>query len=136
MILSFGCDALILGILRICLRCGAFTFNSGYRLSVGLENRIQGIETLISRWGSKIGNDASVVRFRDHWLFIPDVTNSRRALPTSRADALRYALVSVRLAPFRRHGWQSIVFAVLGFRVSRFLSRIRNSGISGLVRGK
>jgi glycosyltransferase involved in cell wall biosynthesis len=107
-------------------RC-VYVQHSGFRLSVALEGRLLGLERFIERWRPQLGSDADVDAFRRRWRLIAYATNARRALASSRVEALRYALTALRLAPRRRIGWQALAFAAMGFRSARGLSRARHA---------
>jgi glycosyltransferase involved in cell wall biosynthesis len=101
--------------------------HSGYRLSLALEGRLRGLEQFLDRWGPKLGDQAAIRKIRSRWRLIALATNARRVLHASRYESLRYALAAIREAPARIQAWQALLFAVLGFRLARTLSRMKYS---------
>jgi glycosyltransferase involved in cell wall biosynthesis len=101
--------------------------HSGYRLSVAVDARMKGLDEFLARWGTSIGDAAAVKRIRRHWKLISLATNARRALSTNRLESIRYAISALRTNPACQHGWQPLLFALIGFRLARHLSRVRNS---------
>jgi len=101
--------------------------HSGFRLSVAIKGRLEGLDEFIKRWGSRFNNSVEISSYRSRWRMMSFATNSRRTLSKSRIESLHYALEAIREAPLGHPGWQALLFCAMGFRAARFLSRSRNA---------
>ncbi|MEO5659083.1 MAG: glycosyltransferase family A protein [Polaromonas sp.] len=101
--------------------------HSGYRLSVAVEARLKGLDEFLVRWGPRIGDASTVAALQRHWRLIAYATNARRSLDTDRLESLRYAWSALCTNPRKVHGWQSLLFGLVGFKTARRLSRVRNA---------
>lgn len=100
--------------------------HSGFRLSVAIEGRLRGLEQLLARWRAELGDEENVDRLRRRWRLSTYATAARRSLESDRIASLRLALGALRIDPTRRHGWQALVFAAIGFRAARTMSIAKN----------
>ena len=99
-----------------------YTQHSGYRLSVDLAERLAGIDILVSKWRDRFLGDTEAVVFSKNWMFNTFVINSRRSLSDDRLRSISFAFRAICVYPLRRHGWQMVVFGLIGFRMARVLS--------------
>lgn len=122
------------------IRCAAFgTFatlegpyclyvqHAGYRLSVATDARLRGLDEFLSRWGDRIGTAEEVAALRRHWCLVAMATNARRTLPVNRIESLGFALRALRTDARRQHGWQPLLFVLVGFYIARWISKMRNT---------
>lgn len=101
--------------------------HQGSRLSVASDARLKGLDEFLARWGDQIGDLASVVSIRRHWCLMTMTVNARRTLPSNWLESMGFALKALHTNPLKRHGWQSLIFALAGFPLAKRLSQRRNA---------